>query len=148
MDGPESGHQATATRPTLPDDYAVAPLSEVDPEIGEVLERELERQHNTLEMIASENFVPRAVLEAVGSVLINWRLRRGPGLHRRGRRAGGAGGASPGAPHRVVQGDGYLVDAQDRRAAPQRLRHGREDGRALRGFSERNFGVRDDGEDT
>jgi glycine hydroxymethyltransferase len=71
MDGPESGHQATATRPTLPDDYAVAPLSEVDPEIGEVLERELERQRNTLEMIASENFVPRAVLEAVGSVLTN-----------------------------------------------------------------------------
>ena len=71
MDGPESGHQATATRPTLPDDYVVAPLSEVDPEIGEVLERELERQRNTLEMIASENFVPRAVLEAVGSVLTN-----------------------------------------------------------------------------
>jgi glycine hydroxymethyltransferase len=71
MDGPESGHQATATRPTLPDNYAVTPLSEVDPEIGEVLERELERQRNTLEMIASENFVPRAVLEAVGSVLTN-----------------------------------------------------------------------------
>ncbi|MDP9439671.1 MAG: serine hydroxymethyltransferase, partial [Actinomycetota bacterium] len=49
----------------------VAPLSEVDPEIREVLERELERQRNTLEMIASENFVPRAVLEAVGSVLTN-----------------------------------------------------------------------------
>ncbi len=145
MDGPESGHQATATRPTLPDDYAVAPLSEVDPEIGEVLERELERQRNTLEMIASENFVPRVVLEAVGSVLINRRLRRGSGLHRRGRRAGGA---SPGAPQRVGQGDGYLVEAQHRWAAPKRLRHVREDGRALRGFSERNFGVRDDGEDT
>jgi glycine hydroxymethyltransferase len=37
----------------------------------EVLERELERQRSTLEMIASENFVPRAVLEAVGSVLTN-----------------------------------------------------------------------------
>ncbi|WP_047866056.1 serine hydroxymethyltransferase [Rubrobacter aplysinae] len=49
----------------------MAPLSELDPEIDEVLGRELERQRDTLEMIASENFVPRAVLEAVGSVLTN-----------------------------------------------------------------------------
>ncbi len=48
-----------------------APLAEVDPEIDRVLERELHRQRNTLEMIASENFVPQAVLEAVGSVLTN-----------------------------------------------------------------------------
>ncbi|MBB2958759.1 serine hydroxymethyltransferase [Pseudoclavibacter helvolus] len=48
-----------------------APLSEVDPEIAAVLEQELERQRSTLEMIASENFVPRAVLEATGSVLTN-----------------------------------------------------------------------------
>ncbi|WP_404799636.1 serine hydroxymethyltransferase [Arthrobacter pullicola] len=48
-----------------------APLSEVDPEIAAVLEGELARQRNTLEMIASENFAPRAVLEAQGSVLTN-----------------------------------------------------------------------------
>ena len=48
-----------------------APLSEVDPEIAQVLERELARQQGTLEMIASENFVPQAVLEAAGSVLTN-----------------------------------------------------------------------------
>jgi glycine hydroxymethyltransferase len=48
-----------------------APLSEVDPEIADVLEKELGRQRNTLEMIASENFVPRAILEAQGSVLTN-----------------------------------------------------------------------------
>src|SRR3954466_8821544 len=47
------------------------PLSEVDPEIAEVLRDELGRQQRTLEMIASENFVPQAVLEAVGSVLTN-----------------------------------------------------------------------------
>ncbi|WP_372595355.1 serine hydroxymethyltransferase [Actinotalea sp.] len=46
-------------------------LSELDPEIAAVLDGELERQRGTLEMIASENFVPRAVLEAVGSVLTN-----------------------------------------------------------------------------
>ncbi|NLE72116.1 MAG: serine hydroxymethyltransferase [Actinomycetales bacterium] len=47
------------------------PLAEVDPEIAEVLELELGRQRDTLEMIASENFVPRAVLQAQGSVLTN-----------------------------------------------------------------------------
>jgi glycine hydroxymethyltransferase len=51
--------------------YFSEPLSSVDPEIADVLQRELERQQNTLELIASENFVPRAVLEATGSVLTN-----------------------------------------------------------------------------
>ncbi|MCO1338255.1 serine hydroxymethyltransferase [Kocuria polaris] len=46
-------------------------LAELDPEIAAVLEAELGRQRNTLEMIASENFAPRAVLEAQGSVLTN-----------------------------------------------------------------------------
>jgi glycine hydroxymethyltransferase len=48
-----------------------APLSEVDPEVAKALADELARQRDTLEMIASENFVPRAVLEAQGSVLTN-----------------------------------------------------------------------------
>ena len=48
-----------------------APLGEVDPEIAAVLANELDRQRGTLEMIASENFVPRAVLESQGSVLTN-----------------------------------------------------------------------------
>src|SRR6266536_6504421 len=52
-------------------DLDSAPLSEVDPAIAEVLRRELHRQQSTLEMIASENFVPEAVLEAAGSVLTN-----------------------------------------------------------------------------
>ena len=55
----------------LPEDFQTAPLAEVDPEIATVLERELARQQGTLEMIASENFVPQAVLEAAGSVLTN-----------------------------------------------------------------------------
>ena len=57
--------------PDLPDDFQTAPLAEVDPAIAEVLRRELHRQQNTLEMIASENFVPQAVLDAAGSVLTN-----------------------------------------------------------------------------
>jgi glycine hydroxymethyltransferase len=47
------------------------PLSEVDPEIAAVLAAELDRQRNMLEMIASENFVSRAILESQGSVLTN-----------------------------------------------------------------------------
>ena len=47
------------------------PLAELDPDIAEVLTGELARQRETLEMIASENFVPRAVLECQGSVLTN-----------------------------------------------------------------------------
>lgn len=47
------------------------PIEVVDPEIAAVLANELNRQRTTLEMIASENFVPRAVLEAQGSVLTN-----------------------------------------------------------------------------
>jgi glycine hydroxymethyltransferase len=55
----------------LPEDFQAAHLSEVDPDIARVLDRELARQQGTLEMIASENFVPQAVLEAAGSVLTN-----------------------------------------------------------------------------
>jgi glycine hydroxymethyltransferase len=55
----------------LPPDYFNRPLADVDPEIAEVLALELERQQTTLEMIASENFVPVSVLEAQGSVLTN-----------------------------------------------------------------------------
>jgi glycine hydroxymethyltransferase len=55
----------------LSENFLAAPLAEVDPEIAAVLDAELHRQQRTLEMIASENFVPQAVLEAVGSVLTN-----------------------------------------------------------------------------
>jgi len=54
-----------------PIDYSALDLAQVDPEIAAVLEDELTRQRDTLEMIASENFVPRAVLQAQGSVLTN-----------------------------------------------------------------------------
>jgi glycine hydroxymethyltransferase len=55
----------------LPADFFNRPLAEVDPEIADVLGKELERQQRTLEMIASENFAPIAVLECQGSVLNN-----------------------------------------------------------------------------
>ena len=52
-------------------DINTQPLAEVDPEIAAALADELGRQRGTLEMIASENFVPRAILETQGSVLTN-----------------------------------------------------------------------------
>jgi glycine hydroxymethyltransferase len=55
----------------LAPDYFSKHVSEVDPEIGQVLEDEARRQETTLEMIASENFVPQAVLDCQGSVLTN-----------------------------------------------------------------------------
>jgi glycine hydroxymethyltransferase len=55
----------------LSPDFFNRSVAEVDPEIAEVLQRELDRQQRTLEMIASENFVPQAVLDCQGSVLTN-----------------------------------------------------------------------------
>ena len=48
-----------------------APVSEVDPEVDAAMKQELHRQQSTLEMIASENFTPVAVMQAQGSVLTN-----------------------------------------------------------------------------
>ena len=48
-----------------------APLAASDPEIAQQIENEVKRQHDGLEMIASENFVSRAVLEAAGTVFTN-----------------------------------------------------------------------------
>jgi len=47
------------------------PLAQADPEIAAAIEHEVLRQHEGLEMIASENFVSQAVLEAAGSVFTN-----------------------------------------------------------------------------
>ncbi|MDQ5894053.1 MAG: glycine hydroxymethyltransferase [Actinomycetota bacterium] len=56
---------------TVSEELIDASLAEVDPAVAEAIGGELNRQRNTLEMIASENFVPRAVLEAAGSVMTN-----------------------------------------------------------------------------
>ena len=47
------------------------PLSEDDPEVFQAIENEVQRQHEGLELIASENFVSQAVLQAAGSVFTN-----------------------------------------------------------------------------
>src|ERR671930_1498000 len=47
------------------------PLPECDPDIAAAIDNEVRRQHEGLELIASENFVSEAVLEAMGSVFTN-----------------------------------------------------------------------------
>jgi glycine hydroxymethyltransferase len=55
----------------LSPEFFTQSLAEVDPEIADAIAKELGRQQSTLEMIASENFVPQSILEAQGSVLTN-----------------------------------------------------------------------------
>ena len=67
---PRYGKAMTVAQDTL-DHLRTAGLGELDPQIAELLGRELERQRNQIELIASENFTWPAVLEAVGSVPTN-----------------------------------------------------------------------------
>ena len=62
-----------ATPPSIstPATPLALPLSELDPAVAAAVDAELHRQQSTLEMIASENFAPAAVMEAQGSVLTN-----------------------------------------------------------------------------
>jgi glycine hydroxymethyltransferase len=62
-----ASHKITATD----EDFFSATLAESDPEIAEAIKLELGRQRDDIELIASENIVSRAVLEAQGSVLTN-----------------------------------------------------------------------------
>jgi glycine hydroxymethyltransferase len=55
----------------MTDAFHDLPLAEADPEVAAIVAAELQRQRATIDMIASENLVPRAVLEAQGSVLTN-----------------------------------------------------------------------------
>jgi glycine hydroxymethyltransferase len=59
--------------------YFTAALAEADPEIAAAVADELERQRDVVELIASENIVSRAVLEAQGSILTNKTIEGYPG---------------------------------------------------------------------
>src|SRR5918912_3552151 len=56
---------------SAPDSFFAATLAEADPEIAAAIKGELGRQRHEIELIASENIVSRAVLEAQGSVMTN-----------------------------------------------------------------------------
>lgn len=60
-----------ATYEALESDFFGDPLAKVDPELADAIDKELGRQQHEIELIASENIVSRAVIEAQGSVLTN-----------------------------------------------------------------------------
>src|SRR5205814_2802580 len=63
---------ASSSRTTsAPDSFFTAGLEQADPDIAAAIRGELGRQRHEIELIASENIVSRAVLEAQGSVLTN-----------------------------------------------------------------------------
>src|SRR5215210_9565455 len=62
-------NETTAYR--IPERFFTAGLAEADPDLAAAIGRELGRQQDGIELIASENIVSRAVLEAQGSVLTN-----------------------------------------------------------------------------
>ena len=151
-----SSRRRRAPGPTLPPEACPAPacscldldghnrygqqmvrrLADVDPEVAKVLREEAQRQHRNLELIASENFVSEAVLEATGSVLTNKYAEGypGPALLRRlrGRRR------RRGARHRAGQG------AVRRRARqrPAALGRAGQHGRVLHAAQARRHGAR------
>jgi glycine hydroxymethyltransferase len=68
---PEISMQQTYTSPSAAHTFFTAPLAETDPDIAAAISSEVGRQRDEIELIASENIVSRAVLEAQGSVLTN-----------------------------------------------------------------------------
>jgi glycine hydroxymethyltransferase len=68
---PSDSNGTVTAMSELTPDYFTKPVADVDPEIAEVLRNEAARQESTLEMIASENFVPQSILDCQGSVLTN-----------------------------------------------------------------------------
>ena len=92
------GADPADTLGAVPDPFDA--LSATDPAVADVVQRELERQNTTIQLIASENFTSAAVLAAQGSVLTNKYSEGYPGqaLLRRelGRRRGRGAGPHPG----------------------------------------------------
>src|SRR5258706_12612743 len=87
MSSSSSAHTASA-----PDSFFTATLDRADPDIAAAIRGELGRQRHEIELIASENIVSRAVLEAQGSVLTNKYAEGYPGNRYYGGAAWVAGG--------------------------------------------------------
>ena len=68
---PSSASSSNVQSSSAPDSFFTASLAQADPEIAAAIQGELGRQRHEIELIASENIVSRAVLEAQGSVMTN-----------------------------------------------------------------------------
>src|ERR1700731_1040427 len=66
-----SSSASSAKSASAPDSFFTATLDQADPEIAAAIKGELGRQRHEIELIASENILSRAVLEAQGSVMTN-----------------------------------------------------------------------------
>ena len=95
--------------------YFSAPLGESDPAVADMVAREGQRQRQVIELIASENIVSRAVLEAQGSLLTNKTVEGYPG------RRYGLSGRCAREILRVISGAAARGESR-RRNAPVRLR--------------------------
>ena len=84
-----------------------AGLAEIDPEIAELLGRELERQRGQIELIASENFTWPSILEAIGSTPTNKYAEGYPGRRYYGGCEVVDGGELPGTPSTVLDLTGH-----------------------------------------
>jgi hypothetical protein len=71
MTAPSNTAKSGSKSGSAPDSFFTATLAEADPEIADAIKGELGRQRHEIELIASENIVSRAVLEAQGSVMTN-----------------------------------------------------------------------------
>src|SRR4051812_49564175 len=80
---------------SAPDSFFTASLEQADPEIAAAIKGELGRQRHEVELIASENIVSRAVLEAQGSVMTNKYAEGYPGARYYGGCEGGHGARNP-----------------------------------------------------
>ena len=108
-----------------------SPLEQTDPEVAGIIEREVERQNTTIQLIASENFTSPAVLEAQGSVLTNKYSEGYPGKRYYGGNLRRRRGRGPRARSRVRA---VRRRARERAAALGRQReHGRVHGAARAG---------------
>src|SRR5258708_38480604 len=88
---------SSAKTASAPDSFFQATLAEADPEIAAAIKGELGRQRHEIELIASENIVSRAVLEAQGSVMTNKYAEGYPGNRYYGGVGVGRGGREPAA---------------------------------------------------
>src|SRR5258708_30985474 len=88
---PMSPSPSSAKPAPAPDSFFTATLEQADPEIAAAIKGELGRQRHEIELIASENIVSRAALEAQGSVMTNKYAEGYPGNRYYGGCGGGCG---------------------------------------------------------
>ncbi len=113
--------EVAAANPTL-----THSLADLDPAVHQAIAAELERQQGTLEMIASENFAPLAVMQAQGSVLTNKYAEATPDAATTADAStstSSSSSPSTASPHCSVRNSPTCNRTPERRPTPPRCRH-------------------------